>query len=76
MGAAEPRYIAHLLQITIDHVRYAVTRKPEHRLERMARSKHDWRGARHLAGVEGAGEVDWDERPIKEKQARYTLHYS
>ena len=47
--------IAHLLQVTIDHVRYAVARKPEHRLERMARSEHDWRGARHLQRLAGAG---------------------
>eukprot|EP00964_Phaeocystis_antarctica_P007424 scaffold4022_cov58-Phaeocystis_antarctica.AAC.2 len=40
--------IAHLLQVAIDHGRYAVARKPEHRLERMTLSKHDLRAARHF----------------------------
>ena len=55
MGAAEPRYLAHLLQVAIDHGRYAVARKPEHRLERMALSKHDWRAARHLQRLADVG---------------------
>ena len=51
MNGVQPSLaIAHLLQVAIDHGRYAVARKPEHRLECTALSKHryDWRGARHL----------------------------
>ena len=47
--------IAHLLQVAIDHGRYAVARKPEHRLERTALSKHDWWAARHLQRLAGVG---------------------
>ena len=35
------RAIARLLQVAIDQGRYATARKPQHRLERTALSKHD-----------------------------------
>ena len=35
------RAIARLLQVAIDQGRYAIARKPQHRLERTALSKHD-----------------------------------